>query len=131
MKSEWYTPDALYYAIRRRYGPFTLDPCCTPETARAPKFYTVKEDGLAQPWSGRVFCNPPYGREIAKWIRKAVEEQARGVTTVMLLPASTDTAWFHDYCLGRPIEFLRGRVCFSGSGRAPFASMIVVFGSEL
>lgn len=81
-------------------------------------------------WAGRCWCNPPYGRQIGKWVEKAVKEVKRGVPlVVMLLPARTDTKWFHDYCLpyGK-IEFLRGRLKFGGcENPAPFPSMIVVF----
>ena len=83
-------------------------------------------DGLKQEWTGVCWCNPPYGRQIGKWVEKACKSLA---TVVMLLPARTDTKWFHDWCLpyGK-IEFLRGRLKFGGcDNSAPFPSMIVVF----
>ena len=76
-----------------------------------------------------VFCNPPYGRELAKWVKKAYEESRKPNTkVVMLIPARTDTRWFHDYCVKGRIEFLKGRLKFGdGKNSAPFPSMIVVF----
>lgn len=130
---EWSTPPQFFRALDAEFH-FTLDPCATDANHKAPKYYTAKEDGLAQSWAGEtVFINPPYGREIAKWIRKAAEEsETTGTTCVMLLPARTDTAWFHDYILGKAdiIRFIRGRLRYGGSNQnAPFPSMIVVFES--
>lgn len=81
---------------------------------------------MKQPWSGTVWCNPPYGREIGKWVKKAAEKTC---TVVMLLPARTDTAWFHDFIYGKAeIRFVRGRLKFGGCrNSAPFPSMVVIF----
>ena len=77
-----------------------------------------------------MFCNPPYGRKIGEWVRKGYEEAKRGAFVVMLLPARTDTQWFHDYCLNGEIRFIKGRLRFGGSKQnAPFPSMVVVFNS--
>ena len=74
-----------------------------------------------------VWCNPPYGREIGRWVQKGYEE-AENAVVVMLLPARTDTRWFHDYCMKGKITFLRGRLKFGGSkNAAPFPSMVVEF----
>lgn len=80
---------------------------------------------------GAVFCNPPYGREIGKWVAKAAREAEKGATVVLLLPARTDTAWFHDFLYGRAeIRFLRGRLRFCIDGipgdAAPFPSMVAI-----
>ena len=92
--NEWATPQALFDELDREFH-FTLDPCATPENAKCRKFYTIEDDGLSKDWSGEtVFCNPPYGREISKWVEKAA---ASATTTVMLIPARTDTTYFHDY----------------------------------
>lgn len=127
---EWYTPKPLFNALNKTYG-FTLDPCCTKESALCSRFFTKKEDGLHQSWEGeRVFLNPPYGREIRKWIEKAAREsEENSVLVVALLPARTDTKWFHDYIYKKhQIIFLKGRIKFSGaSNSAPFPSMIVIF----
>jgi hypothetical protein len=84
--------------------------------------------GFTQPWHGCVWCNPPYGRTIGYWVQKAYLESLNGVKTVMLLPARTDTKWFHDYCVKGRIEFLKGRLKFGNAKyNAPFPSMIVIF----
>lgn len=92
----WETPQWLFDKLNAQYH-FTVDVCATPENAKCDQFYTIEQDGLSQEWSGNVWCNPPYGRQIARWVKKAYECAADIV--VMLLPARTDTAWFHDYCL--------------------------------
>lgn len=123
---EWATPQDLFDKLNAEFH-FTLDPCATPENAKCAKFYTKEQDGLTKNGGGQtVFCNPPYGREIAKWLKKASEEEA---ITVMLIPARTDTKWFHDYIYGKQeIRFLRGRLKFGGATTAaPFPSMIVIF----
>jgi site-specific DNA-methyltransferase (adenine-specific) len=124
---EWRTPDDLFDRLHAEFR-FTLDVCATAENARCARFFTKAEDGLAQDWSGNtVFMNPPYGQTIARWIEKASGIE-RGVV-VCLLPARTDTTWFHDFIYRRAeIRFLRGRLRFSRSrNSAPFPSMIVIF----
>lgn len=124
--SEWGTPQGFYDELDKEFG-FTLDPCATEANTKCARFYTKVDDGLSRSWEGeRVFMNPPYGREIGKWVKKASEE---GELAVCLLPARTDTRWFHDYILGKAeIRFLRGRLRFSGSlNSAPFPSMVVIF----
>lgn len=123
---EWATPQDLFDKLNAEFH-FTLDPCATPENAKCANFYTKEQDGLTKNWGGQtVFCNPPYGREIAKWVKKASEEEA---ITVMLIPARTDTRWFHDYIYGKQeVRFLQGRLCFGNANDpAPFPSMIVIF----
>lgn len=129
--AEWATPKAIFDELDNEFG-FTLDPCCTPENRKCDKYYTKEDDGLSKDWSGEtVFCNPPYGREISKWVKKSYEESAKGATVVMLLPARTDTSYFHDYIYGEhEIRFIRGRLHFNESKQcAPFPSMIVVMRS--
>lgn len=129
--NEWETPQDLYEELNTEFG-FTLDPCSTPENAKCEKFYTLQDDGLQQDWEGEtVFCNPPYGRELPKWIKKCFEEaQKPGTKVVMLIPARTDTRAFHKYILGKSeMRFIRGRLKFNGHKyNAPFPSMVVVFG---
>ena len=129
---EWATPAATFSALDAEFGGFNLDPCSTHENAKCKRHYTKEDDGLTKDWGGRrVFCNPPYGREIGKWVKKCSEEAKKPETTVVaLLPARTDTAYFHDYIYGkaREIRFVRGRLHFNESkSGAPFPSMIVVF----
>lgn len=111
-KDDWETPQALFDKLDRQYH-FTLDPCSTDENAKCAKHYTERENGLLQDWTGEVvFCNPPYGRNIAAWVRKCAEE-SKHATVVMLIPARTDTAYFHDYIYHNArVEFLRGRLKF-------------------
>lgn len=121
----WATPQDLFDKYDAIYQ-FETDVCALPENAKCKRFFTPEMDGLKQEWTGICWCNPPYGRQIGKWVEKACKSFA---TVVMLLPARTDTKWFHDYCLpyGK-IEFLRGRLKFGGcDNSAPFPSMIVVF----
>jgi phage N-6-adenine-methyltransferase len=93
----WATPQEFYDALNAEFE-FTLDPCATAENAKCAKYFTIEDDGLVQDWTGHiVFMNPPYGREIGKWVKKAAESNA---TVVCLLPARTDTRWWHDYVLG-------------------------------
>ncbi|WP_278974893.1 DNA N-6-adenine-methyltransferase [Alistipes finegoldii] len=127
----WATPQDFYEKLNADFG-FTLDPCATPENAKCAKFYTKEQDGLRQNWGGEiVFCNPPYGREIYDWVRKCYEEAQKPKTTVvMLIPARTDTCYFHKYIYrkAREIRFLKGRLKFGNQANsAPFPSMIVVF----
>ena len=131
---EWATPQALFDAWDAKYH-FTLDPCATKENTKCKKYYTIKEDGLIQDWSKDiVFMNPPYGREIKKWIKKAYEESIKGACVVCLIPARTDTSYWHDFIFCNSwvdIFFIRGRVKFGTSkSSAPFSSAIVVFDKE-
>ena len=127
---EWETPIDLYCLLDGEFR-FTLDPCATEKNRKCQKYYTKEDDGLQQDWGGHtVFCNPPYGKKIGDWVRKCYEESKKENTIVVLLiPARTDTAYFHDYIYGRSeIRFLRGRLKFGNSkNSAPFPSMIVVF----
>lgn len=125
---EWATPQDFFDALDAEFH-FTLDPCCTRENAKCAKHYTKEENGLALSWVNEtVFCNPPYGRELPKWVRKCHDE-ARHATVVMLIPARTDTRWFHDYIYGKAeIRFIKGRLKFGDSkNSAPFPSMLVIF----
>lgn len=125
----WSTPQDFFDKLNDEFH-FTLDVCAMPENAKCEKYYTPDDDGLSQPWDGVVWCNPPYGRDIRKWILAGqVASKCRKSTVVMLLPARTDTRWFHDLILGKSeIRFIRGRLKFGGSkNSAPFPSMVVVF----
>lgn len=116
---KWSTPSALYDALDKEFR-FTLDPCPMDDAERI-----MEHDGLARLWDGeRVFCNPPYGRGIWRWLDKAREADV----AVYLLPSRTDTTWFHEYALkADEIRFLRGRLHFGGKGPAPFPSVILVY----
>ncbi|NDC24671.1 MAG: adenine methyltransferase [Proteobacteria bacterium] len=126
----WETPQDFYDKYNKKYN-FTLDVCASPENAKCNKFFTKEDDGLKQDWTGFCWMNPPYGRQIKHWVKKAYESSLNGTTIVCLLPARTDTSWWHDYCMHGKIEFIRGRLKFGESkNSAPFPSAIVVFEGE-
>lgn len=120
----WATPLRVFNAISRQYGPFDLDACATDQTAKCMQWFTREDDGLHQPWYGRVWVNPPYS-DPRPWIQKAVDSIRYGQAqrVVMLLPASTDTAWFHDLVLPHAdVVFIRGRIKFLGWRGTPIGS---------
>lgn len=132
--NEWATPQDFYDKLNAQFH-FTLDPCATKENAKCAKYYTIAEDGLLQDWGGEcVFCNPPYGRDIAKWVEKAYKESRKPNTKiVMLIPARTDTIYWHQWVFphARDIVFIRGRLKFGNSKTsAPFPSALVEFANE-
>lgn len=96
-KDNWETPDWLFRKLNDEFR-FSLDPCADENNHKCDKYFTKEEDGLTKDWGkDRVFCNPPYGRELAKWVKKCYEHSQKGGLAVMLIPARTDTKWFHDY----------------------------------
>lgn len=125
---QWATPQDFFDKLNEEFR-FTLDVCADPDNAKCEQFYTKEQDGLSQPWTGVCWCNPPYGREIGSWVRKAFFASVSGATVVMLLPARTDTRWFHEYIYRKAeIRFIKGRLKFGNSqNSAPFPSMVVVF----
>ena len=123
----WSTPQDTFDKLNSEFG-FQVDVCATKDNAKCKLFYTLEDDGLSKEWKGVCWMNPPYGRQIGKWIQKAYESSINGATVVCLLPSRTDTKWFHDYCMKGEIRFIKGRLKFGGSkNSAPFPSMIVVF----
>lgn len=128
----WETPIELFNKLDKEFN-FTLDPCCMEETAKCKKYYTPTENGLIQNWQNEiVFMNPPYGREISVWLKKAYEESLKGSIVVCLIPSRTDTKYWHDYCMkASEIRFIKGRLKFGNSkNSAPFPSAIVVFNNN-
>lgn len=127
----WATPQDFFDALDAEFH-FTLDACAVKENAKCEAYYTPEQDGLDQPWTGRVWCNPPYGRNVGQWVKKAHYTASGGGFVVMLLPARTDTRWFHDYIYGKTeVRFIKGRLKFgSCQNAAPFPSMVVIFGGE-
>ena len=124
----WATPQDFFDKVAAEHGPFDLDVCALPENAKAPVFFTPEDDGLKQERLGKCWMNPPYGRTIGHWMKKAYESAKAGATVVCLVPARTDTAWWHDYAIKGEVEFLRGRLKFGGhKNSAPFPSAIVTF----
>lgn len=129
--NEWCTPKWLFEALNQEFN-FTVDSASTHENALCERHWTKAEDGLLQSWDfERVFCNPPYGRELKQWVKKASGIE-NGVA-VLLIPSRTDTSYWHDYIFGKAtdIRFMRGRLKFSNSkNSAPFPSAIVIFDSR-
>lgn len=125
---DWATPQHVFGELDAEFH-FTLDVCASDTNAKAEYYYTKDDDGLAEEWDGTVWMNPPYGRTIGKWIKKAHETAQNGHTVVCLLPARTDTSWWLRHCAkADDIRFVSGRISFGdGTGRAPFPSAIVVF----
>ena len=124
----WATPQDFFNNLNAEFN-FTLDPCALPDNTKCSKFYTPEQNGLKQDWSNEtVFCNPPYS-DIKNWVEKAYNEAKRGAKVVMLIPARTDTRYFHDFIYGQhEIRFVRGRLKFGDQkNSAPFPSMVVVF----
>lgn len=124
----WGTPQEFFDKLNDEFH-FTLDVCADETNHKCEHYYTKEVDGLIRPWVGTVWCNPPYGRGIGAWVKKAFYTSACGTTVVMLLPARTDTQWFHKYINGHAeIRFVKGRLKFGGSkNAAPFPSMVCVF----
>lgn len=129
---EWETPIDVFEELNNEFH-FTLDPCANESNHKCEKYYTKEQDGLLQDWTGEtVFCNPPYGRKIGEWVKKCYEHGKNGKgISVMLIPARTDTRWFHDYIYNKSnviVRFIKGRIKFGGCKyNAPFPSMVVIF----
>lgn len=129
----WATPLWLYERFNSVFK-FRLDPCCTISTAKCERFFTPRENGLEQDWSdiGNAFVNPPYGKEIHEWVKKSYEESKKGITVALLIPARTDTRYWHNYCFNGTILFFKRKIVFeNGKGNknaALFPSALVIFG---
>lgn len=119
-KMDWQTPDAVYDKLDKEFH-FDHDPC--------PANWDGKVDGLTSEWGKSNFVNPPYGRELTKWVEKGYNEAQEGKTVVLLIPSRTDTRWWHDYCMkADEIRFIKGRLRFKGAKyNAPFPSAIIIF----
>ncbi len=124
----WETPLWLFESLDRELG-FTLDPCADHRNAKCKRYFSIDENGLAQSLAiETVFMNPPYGRNIGRWVRKAFESTKDGARVVCLIPARTDTKWWHDYVMRGEVRLYRGRLRFGDAkSAAPFPSAAVVF----
>ena len=122
----WSTPQGFFDVLNKEFK-FDLDVCATHENAKCAEYFMESDDGLAQEWRGVVWCNPPYGRAIGKWIEKADISASAGSTVVCLVPARTDTRWWHEYVINHEVRFIKGRLKFGGAkNNAPFPSAVVV-----
>lgn len=126
-RQDWETPDEIFFPLNAEFH-FTLDVCATVENAKCELFFTEAEDGLSRTWSGTCWMNPPFGTQ-GKWVKKAYAEAASGSATVVcLLPARTNTGWWHDYVMKGEVRFLRGRPRFKGAKHGlPQPLAVVVF----
>ena len=124
----WATPQDFFDRLNVVFR-FNVDVCALPDNAKCGEYFTPDMDGLVQPWQGVCWMNPPYGREIGKWVEKAYRSaKETGATVVCLLPARVDTRWWHDYCAKGEIHFVKGRLKFGGAkDSAPFPNAVVVF----
>lgn len=129
--SDWATPKELFNELDKEFN-FTLDPCASDWNAKCKIFFTQEQDGLKQSQANqKVFMNPPYGKVLGEWMKKAYEESQVGALVVCLVPAATDTSWWHDYALKGQIRYLRGRPRFEtkeGTWQQTFSpSVIIIF----
>lgn len=126
-RQDWETPDELWKPLNAEFA-FELDVCATAENAKCARYYTPEQDGLKQQWRARCWMNPPF-KTMVKWIKKAhSESQNEGATVVCLLPARTNTNWWHDYCMKGEVRFIRGRPRFKGAEHGlPQPLAIVIF----
>jgi phage N-6-adenine-methyltransferase len=122
----WETPQDLFNRLNDEFH-FDIDVCATPENAKCSKFFSPLDDGLSHDWQGVCWMNPPYGKKIGAWMKKAMEAKT---TVVCLVPSRTDTKWWHDYAMkADEIRFIKGRLKFGNSkNSAPFPSAIIIFG---
>lgn len=131
-KEDWGTPPDLFNALHREF-PFATDVCAHADNAKLPNYYDKSIDALKQNWTGVCWMNPPYGRSIHKWVKKAYESAMAGATVVCLVPARTDTRWWQNYCTrAAEIRFIKGRLKFTADrgkqeASAPFPSAVVIF----
>lgn len=124
------TPQDFFDKLNEEFN-FELDVCANDENAKCERYFTETEDGLKQDWKGVCWMNPPYGRVIGDWVKKAYESSLEGSTVVCLLPSRTDTRWWHDYCMKGEIRLIKGRLKFGDStNSAPFPSAVVIFGEK-
>lgn len=131
LTDQWATPQGFFDDLNKEFG-FTLDACASSWNHKVDNYFDEAQDALKQDWTGVVWMNPPYGRTIKDWMKKAYESYQAGATVVCLIPARTDTAWWHDYAAKGEVRFIRGRIKFvdntgNGSNPAPFPSAVVVF----
>ncbi len=135
-KPEWYTPPLVASLARQVLGTIDLDPASCAAANRniqAVNYYDEDTNGLAQPWYGRVWLNPPYGDEIQRWVPRLIGFYEAGLVTeaIALVPARTDTAWFQPL-FSYVLCFWRGRLHFSDAKEsAPFPSVVAYFGPNV
>lgn len=124
---DWATPQDFFDRLNAAFN-FTLDVCASESNAKCARFFTKEDDGLSKEWKGTVWMNPPYGRGIGDWMRKAYQSGLAGATVVCLVPARTDTRWWQDYAAKGEVHFIPGRLKFgAATTNAPFPCAVVTF----
>jgi site-specific DNA-methyltransferase (adenine-specific) len=129
VRQDWPTPPDVFAWLHAEFG-FTVDACARSDNAKTPRYWDERDEGLMQPWAGeRVYMNPPYGRQLPRWVAKAWNEQNEAEIVVALIPARTDTTYWHEYIFGwADVRFLQGRITFDGAiNPAPFPSAVVIW----
>lgn len=125
-RQDWETPEEIFNPLNQEFN-FTTDVCASPENTKCDFFYSEADNALHLKWQGVCWMNPPFGSQ-GRWVRKAYEESKKGITVVCLLPARTNTSWWHDYCMKGEIRFIRGRPKFKGAKHGlPQPLAIVIF----
>lgn len=126
--TEWGTPDSIWKPLDSEFH-FTLDVCATSENAKCQRFISKEDDALTKQWEGSCWMNPPYGRQMIQWLKKALQESKRGVVTVALILAKTNTGWWHDIIIPNcEVRFVRGRPKFNNAKHGlPFPLAVVIF----
>ena len=129
--TDWETPQDFFENLDQVFD-FDIDVCATAANTKCEKYFSREDNGLLKEWTGTVWCNPPYGRDVEKWVKKGHDSHLKGTTVVMLLPARTDTNWMHKWVFGSAIViFLKGRLKFGKSlNSAPFPSMLAIWGGS-
>lgn len=127
-RQDWGTPKEFFERLDSEFK-FEIDVCATAHNAKCDRYFTPEQDGLSQQWQGSCWMNPPYGRQsMALWMRKAYQSAMDGATVVCLVPARTDTAWWHEFCSRAEVRFIKGRLKFEGAPHnAPFPCAVIVF----
>ena len=131
-KDDWGTPQSLFDELSQRFQGFDRDVCASDHNAKCKNYWTKEDDALSKTWTGYCWMNPPYGRQIGHWVKKAYESAESGEATVVcLLPSRTDTKWWHEYVMkADTLWFIKGRLkCEGALNSAPFPSVIAVFGN--
>ena len=127
----WSTPQDFFDKYNKIHK-FTLDACASRENFKCDNYYTIEDNSLTKIWHGTVWMNPPYGRKIGLWLKKAYDSSLQGAKVVCLIPSRTDTKWWHEYAMNGEIEFIKGRLKFGGAKHnAPFPSVVVVFNAPI
>jgi phage N-6-adenine-methyltransferase len=129
VKTDWETPQYLFDELTKEFN-FSLDVAASSENAKTKRYFTVLDNGLTKVWENEiVWCNPPYGTEVPKWLQKGLLSKSLNTTSVFLIPARTNTKWWHSLCMkASEIDFICGRPKFGESTHGlPFPLALIIF----